>query len=586
MEENFQVASASVTDRGLSEKRPQNEDSYLELSKFGIFAVADGVGGAQAGDVASQMAVEIIGEAFANKPESADAEDVMRVAIQRANSAIYQMSHDLPQLATMATTIVALHLSGNIATIGHVGDSRIYRIDSSGNITQETLDHSVVAEEVRAGRMTPEQAAVHPSRNVISRALGAEATVEIDLKTIMVEPNTSFVLCSDGITRHIDDWELESVFRAEQDLEDICRRLKQICYDRGAEDNLTAVVVKIKGDEQVFEEPAPIFVEEPEEDTIAAARSPFDQVAEPVVTREPEQLISLDPLPAHVEPEPYADNGNVLELVPEPPPAAIPEVVEPAPIELDFPGEPEISEPEPVEPEITEPALVESLPIQEIAEVSPAPVFAQSAYSAEPTPPVFEAPPRRIEPVAEPKRTGFLGGFLSSFLLLILGGLLGAAGMYFLFQPQTVGQPDQPQQTPVLQPTAPPKFASFEKLRRDVDADPEKYLEANKAYTPDADAADFYLKGRAFLRLSNYFEAKQALLEAKKRLKPDSDDAATLDTEIALALAVIANAPASESLRTDLANWANAANAAKANSNMSAANSNTANTNHAVNANR
>jgi hypothetical protein len=138
----------------------------------------------------------------------------------------------------------------------------------------------------------------------------------------------------------------------------------------------------------------------------------------------------------------------------------------------------------------------------------------------------------------------------------------------------------------VLQPTAPPKFASFEKLRRDVDADPEKYLETNKAYTPDADAADFYLKGRAFLRLSNYFEAKQALLEAKKRLKPDSDDAATLDTEIALALAVIANAPASESLRTDLANWANAANAVKANSNTSTVNSNTANTNKAVNANR
>ena len=83
MEENFQVASASVTDRGLSEKRPQNEDSYLELSKHGIFAVADGVGGAQAGDVASQMAVEIIGEAFANKPESADAEDVMRVYFEK-----------------------------------------------------------------------------------------------------------------------------------------------------------------------------------------------------------------------------------------------------------------------------------------------------------------------------------------------------------------------------------------------------------------------------------------------------------------------------------------------------------------------
>ena len=145
MKDNFQIASASITDRGLSDKRPQNEDSYLELREHGIFAVADGVGGAQAGDVASQMAMEILGEAFANKPESADAEIVMRAAIESANAAIFQMSHDLPQLATMATTIVALHLEGNIATIGHVGDSRIYRIDSSGTISQETDDHSVVA---------------------------------------------------------------------------------------------------------------------------------------------------------------------------------------------------------------------------------------------------------------------------------------------------------------------------------------------------------------------------------------------------------------------------------------------------------
>ncbi|HEX3101320.1 MAG TPA: protein phosphatase 2C domain-containing protein, partial [Pyrinomonadaceae bacterium] len=481
MEENFQVASASVTDRGLSEKRPQNEDSYLELSKHGIFAVADGVGGAQAGDVASQMAVEIIGEAFANKPESADAEDVMRVAIQRANSAIYQMSHDLPQLATMATTVVALHLSGNIATVGHVGDSRIYRVDSSGNITQETLDHSVVAEEVRAGRMTPEQAAVHPSRNVISRALGAEATVEVDMKTIMVEPNTSFMLCSDGITRHIDDWELESVFRAEQDLEDICRRLKQICYDRGAEDNLTAVVVKIKGDEQVFEESAPIFIEDPEEDTVATVRSPFDQVAEPVITREPEQLISLAPIPAHIQPEPNADNGNVLELVPDAPPAVMPEVG-PEPIELDPLSEPEIAEP----------AVVEPLPIQEIVETSPTQVFAEPVPIA-PTPKVFAEPPRRIESVVEPKRRGFLGGFLSSFLLLVLGGLLGAAGMYFLFQPQTVEQQPQaqPQASPALLPKSDnPPLTAYEEARRNVDKDPKKFLEANKEWSPSTDAAD------------------------------------------------------------------------------------------------
>ena len=111
----------------------------------------------------------------------------------------------------MATTLVALHVAGNIATIGHVGDSRLYRVDGNGSLFRETQDHSIVEEEVRAGRMTAEQAANHPSRNVISRALGAEPTVEIDMKTIMFEPNTAFLLCSDGITRHINDFEIREL---------------------------------------------------------------------------------------------------------------------------------------------------------------------------------------------------------------------------------------------------------------------------------------------------------------------------------------------------------------------------------------
>ena len=170
---SIQMITSAVSDRGLSEKRPQNEDSYLEMPERGIFAVADGVGGAQAGDTASQMAMEILAEAFMNLPEGGDAEDMMHRAITQANSSIYQMSHDLPQLSTMATTIVALHVAGNIATIGHAGDSRLYRLDSHGNLFRETQDHSVVEEEVRAGRMTREQAENHPSKNVISRALGA-----------------------------------------------------------------------------------------------------------------------------------------------------------------------------------------------------------------------------------------------------------------------------------------------------------------------------------------------------------------------------------------------------------------------------
>jgi len=269
MQNELQISSAAVSDRGLSEKRPQNEDSYVELRESGLFAVADGVGGAQAGEVASQMAMEILAEAFINLQEDGDAESRMQQAIERANSAIFQMSHDLPQLSSMATTVVALHINGNIATIGHVGDSRLYRLHPNGELVQETLDHSVVEEEVRAGRMTPEQAAVHPSRNVISRALGAEPLVDIDMKTVMVEPNTTFIACSDGVTRHISDAELRELLINAPDTDELCRTIKDICYERGAEDNLTAVIVRA---ESAFEGAEDEFPEEFEEDTIATAR--------------------------------------------------------------------------------------------------------------------------------------------------------------------------------------------------------------------------------------------------------------------------------------------------------------------------
>lgn len=272
MEDNFQIDSAAVSDRGLSEKRPQNEDSFLDLSERGIFAVADGVGGAQAGDVASQMAVEILGEAFINCRPNSDAEEVMKDAIEQANSAIFQMSHDLAQLSTMATTIVALQVAGNIATIGHVGDSRLYRLDGNGNLYRETQDHSVVEEEVRAGRMTPAQAANHPSRNVISRALGAEPTVEIDMKTIMFEPDATFLLCSDGITRHIDDMELRDLLTSDHTPGELAAKMKEICYERGAEDNLTAVIVKV-GNVAAPASTNGHFDSEIEEPTIAAARA-------------------------------------------------------------------------------------------------------------------------------------------------------------------------------------------------------------------------------------------------------------------------------------------------------------------------
>ncbi len=114
------------------------------------------------------------------------------------------------------------------ATIGHVGDSRLYRLDPKGDFFRETEDHSVVEEEVRAGRMTAAQALNHPSRNVISRALGADSTVEVDMKTIMFEPHTTFLLCSDGITRHIDDFQLRELLLFKDTPANICNRMKEL----------------------------------------------------------------------------------------------------------------------------------------------------------------------------------------------------------------------------------------------------------------------------------------------------------------------------------------------------------------------
>lgn len=239
------VKSSAVTDRGLNEKRPLNEDSFLADSERCVFAVADGVGGAEAGEVASQTAIEVLDEAFRHKVDGADIEDLMELAIQRANASIHQMAQENAKFSMMATTIVALHVKDNIATIGHVGDSRLYRLTPTGQLLRETEDHSVVEDEVRAGRMTPEQAANHPSKNVISRALGAEPDVEVDLKVMEVEDGTQFLLCTDGITRHIPDHELRQFMILNEDLPALCNALKERCYERGAEDNLTAVVVRV-----------------------------------------------------------------------------------------------------------------------------------------------------------------------------------------------------------------------------------------------------------------------------------------------------------------------------------------------------
>src|SRR5690606_37762738 len=326
--------------RGLNEKRPQNEDSYLSNPTSGIFAVADGVGGAQAGEVASQMAMEILGEAFNNALPGSDAEQVMEIALGQANAAIYQMSTELSQLAQMATTVVALHLDGNIATIGHAGDSRLYRLDNDGTLHRETEDHSVVADEVRAGRMTEEQAENHPAKNVINRALGAEPAVQLDLKTKIVSRDCTYLLCSDGVTRHISDKELAQLLTRE-DPNEICRIIKETCYQRGAEDNLTAVVVKY---EVLATHTAPTVEvtaedEDPSEfDTLASVRMPTEASGDDVLELETADL-SIDEVedlePPAPDPLPVAATVYEEPKLPEPEPVPLPlpvQAEEPPPV--------------------------------------------------------------------------------------------------------------------------------------------------------------------------------------------------------------------------------------------------------------
>ena len=297
-DQTIKIVSASVSDRGLSQKRPLNEDSFLADVERRIFAVADGVGGAQAGEVASQTAVEVLDEAFRHHDPSVDVEDLMELAIQRANSSIYRMAQEHPKLQMMATTIVALHLKGNVATIGHVGDSRLYRVTPDGDLHRDTRDHSVVEEEVRAGRMTPAQAANHPSRNVISRALGAEEGVEVDMTTIDVQDGTTFLLCSDGITRHLPDDELLTLLNRDEELDATCEEMKRLCYERGAEDNLTAVIVRVGDRASIPAVTAPDKVHATlrSDNVLVATMSGESQIVDPALHETVDALRPLSPL--------------------------------------------------------------------------------------------------------------------------------------------------------------------------------------------------------------------------------------------------------------------------------------------------
>lgn len=249
------LLAASVCDRGLSPKRPVNEDRALVRPDRGLFVVCDGVGGHNSGEVASQLAIDTIEEVFLHY-ESGSIEDLLTDAVRYANRDIYEMAASQTQYDGMGTTIALLYLDtdGRRAFIHHAGDSRIYRYDGR-RLHLETHDHTDLEDAVRAGRITREESLQHKKQNTINRALGIESEVVAESRTLPLSADDAFLLCSDGVTRHIDDEELEELFQEGLDAETICEEIRSRCYARGAEDNLTAVVVYTARPRQVVSEP-------------------------------------------------------------------------------------------------------------------------------------------------------------------------------------------------------------------------------------------------------------------------------------------------------------------------------------------
>ncbi len=569
MTENTRLESASISDRGLSEKRPQNEDSFLEIPECGIFAVADGVGGAQAGEVASQMAVEILGEAFTNKSPKDDPEDVMRRALEQANAAIFQMSNELSQLSQMATTVVARHVDRNIATIGHVGDSRLYRLDTDGTLYRETDDHSMVGEEVRAGRMTEEQAENHPGKNIISRALGAESNVIVDLKTMLVSRDSTFLLCSDGVTRHIGDKEIPELLRESDDPASTCARIKDLCFERGAEDNLTAVIVKVHGiaDDDSMERTQPIgvgtqvepVVTDDEFQTVATSRAALASETGPDMD-EDDELLELDTAELRL---PQDNNGEPDVFTVDEPASTVEHSFH---HEVEFspgvtPWEPTAAEPgedtgqQSVGSETDQAGSYQhsamndpfatvddtASPVEAESEVAPAPDHS-SAASAELN--IFGAG----SDSADAEVSGSFGRIAASVGLLLVGSVIGLIAYHFFLvpKPQSV---DLPAPTQMQSDNIP--LSTFERGRRLVDADPAVYVA--KAGTPPADCEGLYLLGRAYLLSGDLIKGRETLVLAKEKLSTaDPVNKATVATEIMLALALTNDPEAQRNLKKEI----------------------------------
>ena len=235
-----QVAGASDPGR----KRRRNEDAYVIDPP--LFAVADGMGGAQAGEIASKLAASAVRGGDPGRLEE---------LIQEANRRVHQRSVEDAAASGMGTTLTVAEIVGERVSIGHVGDSRAYLV-RDGSLEQLTQDHSLVAELVRSGKLTPEEAEQHPQRSVITRALGTDPDVDVDTFAVEPQPGDLFLLCSDGLTSMVDDETIERLVDEKRgDLDGLVKALIRAANKGGGEDNITVVAIEItEGDADPTEE--------------------------------------------------------------------------------------------------------------------------------------------------------------------------------------------------------------------------------------------------------------------------------------------------------------------------------------------
>jgi serine/threonine protein phosphatase PrpC len=256
--EAVQIVSSGSSDVG--RVRTNNEDSFRIVEALNLFILSDGMGGEAHGEVASAMAVDVINKYCESEKEDSGAtvlEEVpaninsqtrkLKNAVAQANFQIFQSAQKNPEQRGMGATITALWLKDTLMSIAHVGDSRAYLL-RSGNLQQLTNDHSLVAEQVRRGLITPQQAEESEMQSVLLRALGAHPEVEIDTDEVEIIPRDVLLLCSDGLTRMVTEPEIAGALQAETIPSAAAERLIALANENGGIDNVTVIVVRFEDD--------------------------------------------------------------------------------------------------------------------------------------------------------------------------------------------------------------------------------------------------------------------------------------------------------------------------------------------------